>query len=63
MTPEQLDEHLRQQRRRLFEIRFQQATGQVANHRQIRALRREIARTLTIQAELAATRREDSSHD
>ena len=52
MTEEQLLEHLRQQRRRLFEVRFQQATGQVENHRQIRALRRELARTMTVQIEL-----------
>jgi large subunit ribosomal protein L29 len=53
MTTEDLDEHLRQQRRRLFEVRFQQAAGQVENHRQVRELRREIARTMTIQLELA----------
>ena len=52
MTEEQLLEHLRQQRRKLFEVRFQQATGQVEDHRQIRALRREIARTMTVQIEL-----------
>jgi large subunit ribosomal protein L29 len=53
MTTVDLDEHLRQQRRRLFEVRFQQAAGQVENHRQVRELRREIARTMTIQLELA----------
>jgi large subunit ribosomal protein L29 len=52
MTEDQLLEHLRQQRRKLFEVRFQQATGQVENHRQIRTLRREIARTMTVQIEL-----------
>lgn len=51
MTPEQLDEHMRAQRRKLFEVRFQQATGQVENHRQIRELRREIARAMTVQIE------------
>ena len=52
MTDAELEEHLRQQRRRLFELRFQQATGQVENHRQVREVRREIARTMTIQIEL-----------
>ena len=52
-TAEDLEEHLRQQRRRLFEVRFQQAAGQVENHRQVRELRREIARTMTLQLELA----------
>ena len=44
-------QHLGQQRRRLFEVRFQQATGQVENHRQVRELRREIARTMSVQLE------------
>lgn len=52
MTAEDLAEHLRQQRRKLFEVRFQQAAGQVENHRQVRELRREIARTMTLQLEL-----------
>jgi large subunit ribosomal protein L29 len=51
LTPEQLDEHMHAQRRKLFEVRFQQATGQVENHRQVRELRREIARALTVQIE------------
>ena len=53
MTAEDLAEHLRLQRRKLFEVRFQQAAGQVENHRQVRELRREIARTMTLQLELA----------
>jgi large subunit ribosomal protein L29 len=53
MTPEQLDEHLQQQRRKLFEVRMQQATGQVENFRQIREIRHEIARTMTVQVEAA----------
>jgi large subunit ribosomal protein L29 len=53
MTAEDLLDHLRQQRRRLFEVRFQQAAGQVENHRQIRDIRREIARTMTVQEEIA----------
>lgn len=52
MTAQDLEDHLRRQRRRLFEVRFQQATGQVENHRQIREIRREIARTMTVQIEL-----------
>jgi large subunit ribosomal protein L29 len=53
MNADELDGHLRQQRRRLFEVRFQQAAGQVENHRQLREIRREIARTMTLQIELA----------
>ena len=53
MTDDELQEHVHQQRRRLFELRFQMATGQVENHRQLREVRREIARTLATQTELA----------
>ncbi|MBV8196132.1 MAG: 50S ribosomal protein L29 [Candidatus Dormibacteraeota bacterium] len=52
MNEAELEQYLRQQRRRLFELRFQQATGQVENHRQVRDVRREIARTMTVQIEL-----------
>ena len=51
LSSSELAEHLRERRRKLFEIRFQQATGQVENHRQIRDLRQEIARALTVQIE------------
>ena len=51
MTPEDLEEHMRQQRRRLFEVRFQQATGQVEDHQQIGELRKEIAQAMTVQIE------------
>lgn len=53
MTDDELQTHAQQQRRRLFELRFQMATGQVENHRQVREVRREIARTLATQTELA----------
>ena len=42
LSSSELAEHLRERRRKLFEIRFQQATGQVENHRQIRDLRQEM---------------------
>jgi large subunit ribosomal protein L29 len=51
MAPEDLEAHMRQQRRRLFEVHFQQATGQVEDHQQIRTLRREIAQAMTVQIE------------
>jgi len=51
MTDDELVDHLYHQRRKLFEVRFQQATGQVDNHRQIRAIHKEIARTMTVQME------------
>ena len=51
MDDEELFGHLKAQRRKLFEIRLQQATGQVENTAQIRQIRREIARVMTVQME------------
>jgi large subunit ribosomal protein L29 len=51
LSDEDLHTHLMAQRRKLFEIRLQQATGQVENHSQIRQIRREIARAMTVQME------------
>jgi large subunit ribosomal protein L29 len=65
MAPEELETHMRQQRRRLFEVRFQQATGQVEDHQQIKALRREIAQAMTVQIETrrAAERGDDEGEE
>jgi large subunit ribosomal protein L29 len=49
LSDEELHIHLMAQRRKLFEIRLQQATGQVENTSQIRQIRREIARAMTVQ--------------
>ncbi|MEJ2696583.1 MAG: 50S ribosomal protein L29 [Candidatus Sulfobium sp.] len=38
-------------RRELFNLRFQQATGEIENPMRIRSLRKDIARVLTIMAE------------
>ena len=65
MAPEDLEAHMRQQRRRLFEVRFQQATGQVEDHQQISTLRREIAQAMTVQIETrrAADRGDDEGEE
>ena len=60
MTVAELDDHLSKQRRRLFEVRFQQATGQVENHRQVREIRHEIARAMTVKIEIERGLRPDS---
>ena len=52
MGDDELQAHLTAQRRKLFEIRLQQATGQVENTAQIRQIRREIARVMTVQMEV-----------
>jgi ribosomal protein L29 len=60
LSGEELALHLREQRGQLFQVRLQQTIGQVENHRLIRAIRKEIAHTMTVQVEirLAAERGE-----
>jgi large subunit ribosomal protein L29 len=43
-----LNDRLKDARTELFNLRFQAATGQLENHRQIRAVRRRIAQLLTV---------------
>src|SRR6202040_762326 len=43
-----LNDRLKEARTELFNLRFQAATGQLENHRQIRAVRRRIAQLLTV---------------
>ena len=43
-----LDARLKEVRTELFNLRFQAATGQLENHRQIRAVRHQIAQVLTV---------------
>ena len=45
---EDLNHKLKDARTELFNLRFQAATGQLENHRQIRAVRRKIAQVLTV---------------
>ncbi len=51
MTVDELQKREQDMRRELFNLRFQQATGEIENPRRIRALRRDIARVLTIVTE------------
>src|SRR5205823_1310827 len=61
MSEDELNSHLAEQRRELFKIFFQQATGQVENHRQIRLVRKEIARTMTVQIEMEHAERQQAT--
>lgn len=47
MTLTDLEKQLRTSRQELFNLRFQLATGQLENHRQIRHVRRDLAQILT----------------
>ena len=51
MSDEQLDSTLAETQRELFQLRFQSATERLDTPRNMRRLRREIARILTLQRE------------
>ena len=48
LTDEDLQDKLRESKEELFNLRFQMATGQLANNRRLRVVRQEIARVYTI---------------
>ena len=48
MTDNELTDKLREAKEELFNLRFQMATGQLANNRRLRVVRQEIARVYTI---------------
>ena len=48
MEVSDLDARLKEVRTELFNLRFQAATGQLENHRQIRQVRHQIAQVLTV---------------
>ena len=47
-SDEELTDKLRQSKEELFNLRFQMATGQLANNRRLRTVRQEIARIYTV---------------
>jgi large subunit ribosomal protein L29 len=51
MTPDQLDEQVARLKKEQFNLRFQRATGQLENTSRVRAVRRDIARIKTVQAQ------------
>lgn len=54
-TPDQLREQLTELKKEQFNLRFQQATGQLENPARMRTARREAARVLTVLNEKAAS--------
>ena len=48
LSNEDLADKLRQSKEELFNLRFQMATGQLANNRRLRTVRQEIARIYTV---------------
>ena len=50
-SPEELTSKLAEAKEELFNLRFQQATGQLENHGRMKAVKADIARIYTIQRE------------
>ena len=48
MTPDQLDDEIVKLKKEQFNLRFQRATGQLANTARVREVRRDIARIKTV---------------
>lgn len=48
LTEDELTAKLRECKEELFNLRFQSATGQLANNRRLRVVRQEIARIYTV---------------
>ena len=48
MTPQQLEEKVADLKKELFNLRFQLATGQLQNPKQITMIKRDIARAKTV---------------
>lgn len=53
-TPDQLREDLAALKKEAFNLRFQQATGQLENTARMRTVRRDVARVLTVLNQKAA---------
>ena len=51
LTEDQLDEQLVKLKKEQFNLRFQRASGQLENTSRVRAVRRDIARLKTVQAQ------------
>jgi large subunit ribosomal protein L29 len=51
LSDEALGDRLREAKEELFNLRFQQATGQLENHGRMKAVKSDIARIYTIQRE------------
>jgi len=60
-TPDQLRDQLVQLKKEAFNLRFQQATGQLENTARMRVVKRDAARVLTILNEKAAAAATDAA--
>jgi large subunit ribosomal protein L29 len=53
-TPDQLREELSNRKKEAFNLRFQQATGQLENTARMRSVKRDVARVRTVLTQKAA---------
>ena len=53
-TPDQLREELSNLKKEAFNLRFQQATGQLENTARMRSVKRDVARVKTVLSQKAA---------
>lgn len=58
MTPDELERQTQELKRKLFNLRFQRATGQLANTAELKKARHAVARVLTVSAEKRREREE-----
>ena len=58
MTLDELNHQTRELKRKLFNLRFQRATGQLANTAELKKARRDVARVLTLSVEKTREREE-----
>jgi len=56
LSDDQLADELAKQKKSQFNMRFQKATGQLANTAEVRVVRRAIAKIKTVQSQKAATK-------
>ena len=63
LTADQLDDQLVKLKKEQFNLRFQRATGQLENTARVRAVRRDIARIKTVQAQRRAAAGQGAGKD
>ena len=57
MTADQIGDEVAKLKKEQFNLRFQRASGQLANTSRVRQVRRDIARLMTIGAQKSATKK------
>jgi large subunit ribosomal protein L29 len=58
MTEDQISDEVARLKKEQFNLRFQRATGQLANTSRVRQVRRDIARLMTIGAQKRSTKKD-----